>query len=336
MTVRSSIRTSALAAALAATLLSAPAHAADDARKKEAQTLFEMAVKQAESGDSAAALSSFRAAYEKFPSYRVLYNIGKMCSRMGDAPCAVRSYEQYLRDGGAEVTGKRKKEVEAEIKALSRTLARITITSNVEGAEVSIDDVVVGKTPLAAPVPIGGGSHKIVLVHDGAKVDKTITAVAGESTTVALDTKDAKKKEEPAPSSAAAPETKEPEEPATPSRAKEPEAPRSFPVVPWAVTGTLAAATIVTGILASSAYGDYKDKRETYPISRDELDGAQSSARDLFVLSSVLGVSTVISAGVATYFTFFTTSSTSGPPPSKARIGFAVSPTGLSLHGVMP
>ncbi len=335
MNVRASLLTSALLAALATTSLAAPAWGADDARKKEAQTLFDMASKQAESGDTAAALSSFRASYDKFPSYRVLYNIGKMCGRMGDAPCAVRSYEQYLRDGGAEVPAKRKKELEAEIKALSRTLARLTVTSNVTGAEVSIDDVVVGKTPLAAPVPIGGGSHKIALVHEGAKVEKTITAVAGESASVSLDTKDAKK-DEPAPAAPAASETKEPEEPAAPERKREPEEPKAFPVVPWAVTGALAAATVVTGILASSAYGDYKDKRESYPITRDELDGAQSTARDLFVLSSVLGVGTVIAAGVSTYFTFFTTSSTQGPPPSKARIGLAVGPTGISIQGVTP
>lgn len=335
MTVRASIRASALATALAATFLVTSARGADDARKKESQTLYEMAVKQAEAGDNAAALSSFRAAYDKFPSYRVLYNVGKTCARMGDAPCAVRSYEQYLRDGGAEVPAKRKKEVEGEIKALSRTLARLTITSNVAGAEVSIDDVVVGKTPLAGPVPIGGGSHKVTLVHEGTKVDKTITTVAGESASVTLDAKDAKK-EEPAAPPAPAPETKEPEEPAAPARPKEADEPRSFPVVPWAVTGGLAAATVVTGILAASAYGDYKDKRETYPITRDELDGSQSTARDLFVLSSVLGAGTVISLAVATYFTLSSTSSTSGPPPSKARIGVAVGPTGVSLHGVMP
>ena len=157
----------------------------------------------------------------------------------------------------------------------------------------------------------------------------------GDDASVALDTKDAKK-EEPAPAAPAASETKEPDEPAEPERKREPEEPKPFPVVPWAVTGALAAATVVTGILASSAYGDYKDKRESYPISRDELDGAQSTARDLFVLSSVLGVGTVIAAGVSTYFTFFSTSSTQGPPPSKARLGLAVGPTGISIQGVTP
>src|SRR6185295_7221809 len=135
-----------------------PAGAADDARKKEAQALFEMALKQAEAGDNAAALSTFRSAYEKYANYRVQYNIGKVCARMGDTPCAVRALEQYLNEGGAEIPAKRKKEVEGEVKALSRTLSTITVKSTVTGADVVIDEVVVGKTPLATPVPVRGGA----------------------------------------------------------------------------------------------------------------------------------------------------------------------------------
>lgn len=332
MTRRVCIRTSALLVALLASSVTTPV-AADDA-KKEAQVLYDMAMKQAESGDTAAAVSSFRASYDKHPSYRVLYQLGKSCARAGDAPCAVRAYEQYLSDGGSAVPSKRKKEVEAQIKALSRTLARITISANVKGAEVSVDDVVVGTTPLPGPVPVGGGAHRISLSHEGGKVDKSVTAVAGESATVAFDVK----KDEAAPAPPP-PEAKEPEpeadEPSPPPKAAKPEEERSFPVVPWAVTGTLAAATVVTGILASSAYGSYKDKLETYPVSRNELDDAQGSARDLFVLSSVLGAGTVISLGIASYFTFFGSSpSSGGPPPSKARVGFAIAPTGVAIHGV--
>jgi hypothetical protein len=343
MTLRAYSRASALVLALALTSITTPVFA--DA-KKDAQVLFEMAVKQADSGDNAAALSSFRAAYEKFPNYKVLYNIGKVCGRMGDAPCAVRNYEQYLREGDKDVPKARRKEVEAEIKAMSRTLAMVTIKSNLTGGDVTVDDQVVGKVPLSGPIPVRGGEHKIIVAHDGKKAERTITVVAGESASIVLDAdKDASAvAPAPAPKPAAKEEPKKDKEadkddgPMEPTHTipKRDDEPGSFPVVPWAVTGALAGATILTGVLTASAYGSYQDKKDEFPISRDDLDSSQGTARDLFILTSVLGACTVVSAGVATYFTFFTSSSTSGPPPSKARIGVAVGPRGFAIQGVLP
>ena len=337
-------RASAVVLALALTSVTAPVFA--DA-KKDAQTLFEMAVKQADSGDNAAALSSFKAAYEKYPNYKVLYNIGKVCSRMGDAPCAVRNFEAYLREGDKDVPKARRKEVETEIKSLSRTLASVTLRSNMTGGEVTVDDQPVGKVPLAAPIPIRGGEHKIAITKDGQKAERTVSLVAGESLNMTLDGGD---KEKPVAAAPAAPAPKEEPkadqnakkdkdddkpEPVGPSLKRE-EEPRAFPVVPWAITGALAGATILTGVLTASAYGSYQDKKEEFPVSRDDLDSSQGTARDLFVLTGVLAACTIISAGVSTYFTFFSSSPGAGPPPSKARIGVAVGPGGFALQGVLP
>jgi hypothetical protein len=341
MTRRAISRASAVVLALAMTSVVTPAFA--DA-KKDAQTLFEMAVKQADSGDNAAALSSFRAAYEKYPSYKVLYNIGKVCGRMGDSPCAVRNYEQYLREGDKDVPKARRKEVETEIRSMSRTLAMVTVRSSLAGADVSVDDQPVGKMPLAAPIPIRGGEHKIVVAKDGQKAERTLSLVAGESISITLDPEKDKPSAAVAPAPAPKEEPKvdpkkdkddEKPEPMGPSLRRE-EEPRTFPVVPWAITGALAGATILTGVLAASAYGSYQDKKEEFPVSRDDLDSSQGTARDLFLLTSVLGVCTLVSAGVSTYFTFFSSSPGAGPPPSKARIGVAVGPRGIALEGLLP
>jgi hypothetical protein len=132
---------------------------------------------------------------------------------------------------------------------------------------------------------------------------------------------------------AAAPEPVE--EPKSPAPAA-PEEPKKFPVLPWAITGVLAAGTVVTGILASGAHSDYEETKETFPISRAQLDDAQAKARDLWLLSGALGVGTVVSLAVSSYVTFFATSSSSGPPGSKARVGLLATPFGVSLEGVMP
>ncbi|HEY8075607.1 MAG TPA: hypothetical protein VIF62_15890, partial [Labilithrix sp.] len=136
------------AAVLCAVLaVPAVAHAepSEDARR-EAKELFDRGIKQAQNGDSNAALASFRAAYAKAPSFRVLYNIGQLCSRIGDAACAVRAYRDYLDEGGTQVPSSRRQQVESEMRSLARTLGTIKVETSVSDADVSVDDVSVGKT----------------------------------------------------------------------------------------------------------------------------------------------------------------------------------------------
>jgi hypothetical protein len=297
-----------------------------DEARREAKQLFEQAVKQAESGDSKAALASFRAAYAKAPAYRVLYNIAQLCSRMGDAACAVRAYREYLDEGGAAVTPARRQAVEAELRGLVRTVGTIKVQTSAVDADVTIDDVVVGKTPLPGLIPVNGGTHRVVLVAKDKTVEKGVVVVAGGSTTVVLDTPadeggglaGAAPHEEgrPAPVPAPEPARKPASLPPDPARDEAAAPSRATPVVPWLVTGGLAVGTVVAGILTASAYSTYKDKRGEFPITRAEIDSAQGTARDLFILTSVLGAATVISAGVAGWLTV-----TAGP----SQVGASVS-----------
>ncbi len=312
------VRASCAAVLCAALAVTGSAHAApsEDARR-EAKQLFEQAVKQAESGDSKAALVSFRAAYAKAPSFRVLYNIGQLCGRIGDAACAVRAYKQYLDEGGAQVPAARRQSVEAEVRSLSRTLGTLKVQTSVSDADVAVDDEPVGKTPLA-PVPVNGGAHRVVLTYKDKSVEKGVVVVSGGTTSVTL---------EPPPAddaAAVAPPPAEEAKPAPPPPHDEPPPAKSTPVVPWIVTGALAAGTAVTGVLAATSYSSFKQKRDAYPITRDDLDSAQGSARDLFILTCVFGAATLVSAGVAGWLTL----SSSG----SAKVGVAVGPTGALLH----
>jgi hypothetical protein len=327
---------------------------ASDERRMQAQSLYDQGLKL-ETSDPKAALGAFRSSYEIQANFRVLYNIARACSKLGDSACATRSYEQYLKDGGNEIPAKRRKEVEAELKALSaKATATITIKSSISGAFVKIDGSVVGRTPLSQPVPVRAGDHKVVLVADGNVIEKSVHVAAGSSETVELETR--KEEEEPAaaapavaptpaptpaattpaptPAPAPAAATSETEEraPAPPAETK-----RHFPVVPWVVAGTFATATLVSGILTAGAASDYDAVKNQYPIQRDTLDAAHEKGRDLLMLTSVLGAVTVVSVGVAGYFTFFRKPSA---PPNKTvgvkTVGVAIGPSGISITGRMP
>ncbi|MBX3205336.1 MAG: PEGA domain-containing protein [Labilithrix sp.] len=337
---------------LAAT--SVPAWAAGDEfdeRRMQAQALYDQGVKL-ETSDPKAALGALRSSYEIHSNFRVLYNIARVCARLGDKDCATRSFEQYLKDGGAEIPTKRRKEVEAELKALTpRSKTTIMVTSSVRGAFVKIDGSVVGQTPLPAPVPVSAGKHKVVLVADGNVIEKTVHVAAGSSENVVLE---AKKEETPAPAPAPVPAPAPAPAPEQIGRASGRERARArvtcrngggpppparpsderggVPVVPWIVAGALATATGVSAVLTASASSDYQALAGRYPVTRDELDAAHGKGRDLLLLTTVLGAVTVVSVGVAGYFTFFRGSA----PPREKTVGLAVGPTGVTITGRLP
>jgi hypothetical protein len=176
-------------AALLVVALSATAARADD--KKEAQVLFTQGLKLAESGDTKGALQAFRGAYEKSPNFRVLYNIAQICARMQDPVCTVRTYEQYLRDGGTNVPAKKREAVEAELTALRRTLGALTINvpKEAEGSEIYVDDISVGRAPLPGPVAVAVGAHKIVarLLPRSKEVERSVNiAIGGQALIVEI------------------------------------------------------------------------------------------------------------------------------------------------------
>lgn len=313
----------ALAFAIVLTASSAAAAPNDATRRKEAQALFDAGVKQAQAGDAKTALASFREAYAKLPSVRVLYNIGQLCERTGDAACAVRAYEQYVREG--EPPPKRREQVEASLRALAKSVGTIAVRSAATGADVTIDGEPAGTVPLERPYAVNPGPHDVSVAQGEKSADKTVAVGPGEATEVALDLEAAAPAPPPepkadAPAPAAAPDTK-------PTRTE-----GGFPVVPWIVTGTLAAATVVTGLLTANAYSRYQDKRDSFPITRGELDDAQGSARTLFIVTGVLGAATVVSAGLATWFTV----APQKTGAARRGIDVAIGPASLGVTGVLP
>jgi hypothetical protein len=296
----------------------AETHQRSDAQKKQAQALFDQAVKLAKSDDARGALAAFRGAYSAYPSFRVLYNIGQLCSRLRDAACAVRAFEQYLRDGGADIPARKRADVEEELRSLAKQVASVTIDVDVAGAEISIDDERIGHSPLPRPWVVNPGSHKIAVTYETKLVERTVTASAMDTLTV-----DIQIPKDPAPEPVVVP--------IPPERAEQPRPPerRQVPVVPWVVTGGLAAGTVVTGILAAVTYSSFQDKRDEFPVTRAQLEDAQGTARTFFLAAGVLGACTIVSAGIAGYMTL----SAPSAAPAGPTVGLAAGPRGVLVHG---
>src|SRR6185503_10103767 len=95
------------------------------------------------------------------PSYKLLYDIAQICFQMTDYPCALRTFTRYLEQGKGDVPAQRRDEVQADIEKLKARVALLRITTSKPGAEIFVDDVSVGKAPLAEPVMVSAGRRKV-------------------------------------------------------------------------------------------------------------------------------------------------------------------------------
>ena len=133
----------------------------------EAKQRFDRGYELYEEGEYPLALIEFNRADELVPNYRVLYNIGQVCIQLGQYANARRALSEYMKQGEGSLTPDRRTSVNKDLDMLTRRTAFLTVNGNVEFAEVLVDDVVVGKIPLEAPLLVDAGMHRVTLRRSG-------------------------------------------------------------------------------------------------------------------------------------------------------------------------
>jgi hypothetical protein len=180
-----------LVAALASAPLAARAQGGDAPTPdavNQARQHFNRGVKLYEEDDFRTALIEFNRAYELAPNWQVLYNIGQCYYQLRDYGNALGTMEKYVVAGGTSIPADRKQQVDREMEELRGRVAHVTFTSNVEGADVALDDVPIGKTPFAQPAVIGAGRHKLTASKVGwVSNTKVVDIAGGDNLTINLD-----------------------------------------------------------------------------------------------------------------------------------------------------
>ncbi|MBZ4421685.1 PEGA domain-containing protein [Myxococcus sp. RHSTA-1-4] len=340
MTFNLMFRPKRLALVLLLAMAAGSASAAAPARKtpsrtqpqpqlEEAQRRYERGREFYEEGDFRAALVEFQRAHELAPSYRLLYNIAQVQYQLLDYAGALRSFQQYLRDGQADIPPQRRDEVQREVERLRSRVATLDIVTQPVGAEVSVDDQPVGRTPLSEPVVVSAGRRKVTAELPGEPPVTRMVDVAGmDSVQVRLEFAPP-----PAPKTAAVQEplTVAPVAgtPGVTARAE----PRGVPWKMWAATGALAVGAGVTAVLASSAASDLKTQRDTFGVTRAQLDDASSKTKTLALTSDILTGATLVAAGISAFMTFSGGSSSDTPAPSSPSVRVGVGPGSVGLAG---
>jgi tetratricopeptide (TPR) repeat protein len=137
-----------------------PALAQSD-NKTAARAHFEKGVSAFADRRFAEAAEEFETAYRISPAFVVLYNIGQVSVALGRSVEALDAFDKYLRQGASSISAERRQEVLAEIEKQRARIGTIAVRTFPEGAAIRLDGIVVGKTPLPAPLRVTAGRHSI-------------------------------------------------------------------------------------------------------------------------------------------------------------------------------
>ena len=143
-------------------VMPSPAFAAGTNTDREARKLFQQGVKAFEATRVRDALDAFKRAYSLRPSYRILYNIAQAEAELGRPHLAIEAFEGYLADGGTRISPQRKTLVLRELAKLRVRVGEVAVEGQ-QGAEVWIDGERKGYLPLAGPIVLPEGRHRLIV-----------------------------------------------------------------------------------------------------------------------------------------------------------------------------
>lgn len=289
--------------------------AAPQAKVEEAKSHYRRARELYDENNFRGALVEMQRAYDLSGNAALLFDLGQIQYQLQDYPSALSSFTRYLASNKGDIQPARIAEVQKDIERLKGRIGSLRITSNKRGAQILVDDVVVGTAPLAEPVLVGAGRHKIVATADGQTTPPKVVDVAGaEAIEVSLALAD----------EAAAP--RPPHASAEPHPSEKRGAGATV-WVPWAITGGLAVATAVTGVLALSKSSELSSDLGTPGATRAQIDDARSATRTMALVSDVL-LGTTVAAG-CTSLVLTLVSRPAKPQAGQVSVRFGVGSVGL-------
>lgn len=328
-------------------------HALGADPEREARDRYESAVKLYEEGAYDAALVELNRAAELRPSYKLFYNIGQVRFAMHDYAAAIDAYRQYLDKGGDKIPQTRRDQVQKELNTLAQRVAKLSIDVDVPGAEISVDDVVVGSAPLAGPLVVNSGIRRVTVRHPdyasqsrrvnlaGGVQERVSFALANPAATVAPPAPPSAGTNEPRaaqpPPAAVAAPPRGPSAPpkTTPDSPPSPEASaHSVPWLGWVLTGAFAAGATVTGALALSANSTLKRDREGLEVSSSEFDSQATKVRTLAVVTDTLAAAALVAGSVSLWLTLGSTKSGSESQQPAEKAARKPLELGIGLGGI--
>jgi hypothetical protein len=292
-----------------------------------ARACFLRGVELYEERDFGGAGVEFRRAYELVRNFRVLFNLGRVAVELHDYAAAIDLFTRYLAEGGDQVPAERRRELQEELNHLRPRVGQIKLLADEAGAEIFLDEVLVGATPIA-PLTVNVGRHRLELRPKQGRPELRVVDVPGAETVVVRIARPTAK-----------PVSLRPLEPMSEptflvqkARQTEPKRNSSSRVwLGWTATGLCAAGAAVFGVMAYRSSKDLEDMRKIYPVTREALDDKQRNTRTLSAVADGLLAGAVVLGGLSLYFSF---DSEPKKSESKSQISVGLSwPSGVNFGG---
>ena len=291
---------------------------ADDEHDVDAgRSHFKSGVDSYRDGDLTTALIEFKRAYAAAPNYRLLYNLGQVSHELRDYTEAQRYFQQYLKEGAGEIEPARKQEVELVLAKIANRIASVVVSCNLSGAEIFVDDVSVGKSPMGEPVRVSAGTRRISAAISGRqRVTQVVEAGGGDTLVVKLEFAPAVKAEANVAHNNAAQPARESSGPS--------------PALWLGIgTGALGVGAGVMAILAASDSAAYQDALDR-PTTSEELESLHDSATTKALVTDILLGATVVGAAVTVWVALDSGSDSDEREPS-AQLSLGAG--SVALHG---
>jgi hypothetical protein len=198
--------------------------------------------------------------------------------------------ERYLAETGPNAA--HRAEVEATVETLRGRVGKLLLNVDAAGCDVLVDEQAVGTTPIDTAIVVSVGTRKVaVSCATRPGLVKHVEVAAGEL--VRLDLR------LPPPPVAAVRGLGS----ATPTGEKHSLTTRSAVFTGWGFTALFLAGTIGVGTAALVEAGRLNALKQAYPVPPDQLNRQSQLTTGLAVSSDVLGIATLVAAGVSTYLT---------------------------------
>jgi hypothetical protein len=118
-------------------------------------------------GDFAGALIKFRSAYDQSHDARLLWNMAACEKNLRHYAKVIGLLRRYTEEGGALLTDQDRKESRDLVSTIEAFTAALSLNVSEPGAEVFVDDELIGTSPLPAPVVVDIGVRKIRVKKPG-------------------------------------------------------------------------------------------------------------------------------------------------------------------------
>lgn len=252
------------------------------------------------------AVTAYQKALEASDDLTILYHLAIALDKAGNTPDAMKQLKRLTVTPGMKP--ELVKKAQTKLDDLSMKVGVLTLQITPEGTQVALAGKPIGEAPLAEPLVLPPGTHKVTFTAVGYQpkdVDFKIEAGSESERKIAL---------EPVPVV--------PKPIAVVEAPPEPEKPEGPPVVPLYIGGGLtvgfALIASVTGVIAVSEHGTFTDPMST-PMERE---GARSSGKTFALVTDFCLVGLVGAAAFTTYW-YMAKYKPHSERQSQAKVGLA-------------